>query len=101
MGDKGCSITVRQQNMLTSVSPCINSSASSADDEVVQDSYLRVPHEKQMWEPICIYISIPALPRGAAVEVQPLVCSASKENEEANDSGSGCEETKLPRYVKQ
>ena len=46
------------------------------EEEGTLDEYLRPPAmPPRRWEPALTYVVVPALPRGAAVELQPLACS--------------------------
>jgi hypothetical protein len=53
--------------------PAAAAGLQESDDQ--EDAYLQPPQMHRQWQPLEIYVVVPALPRGAAVEVQPLALS--------------------------
>lgn len=47
------------------------------EDGVIVDAYLQPPAMSRTWQPLVTYAAVSALPRGAAVEVQPVALSLS------------------------
>ena len=45
------------------------------EDDVILDTYLQPPAMSRAWQPLVTYAVVSALPRGAAVEVQPVALS--------------------------
>ena len=80
-----------------------NSSAASgitADADIIDD-YLKAPSMSCHWQPLSLVVGMPALPKGALVEVQPEACTlegmthqkssqdSSDDEEEGADSQAG------------
>jgi diphthine-ammonia ligase len=61
---------------------------SEEDSDADLDDYLRPPRAPRHWAPQLTFVSVPALPRGCAVEVQPAAW-VPEEEEPAAAGGSG------------
>jgi diphthine-ammonia ligase len=64
-----------------------SNSGSEEDSDADLDDYLRAPRAPRHWAPQVTFVSVPALPRGCAVEVQP-VAWVPEEEEPAAGGGS-------------
>ena len=51
-----------------------NGSDGTADADIV-DGYLKPPVMHRHWQPLMLVVGVPALPKGALVEVQPEACT--------------------------
>ena len=49
-------------------------SSMTADADIVDD-YLKPPVMHRHWQPLVLAVGVPALPKGALVEVQPMACT--------------------------
>lgn len=49
--------------------------AEEEEDDALLDDYLRPPEMRRSWQPLETYVMMPALPKGASVELQPLALS--------------------------
>ena len=58
-------------------------SANTADADIVDD-YLKPPVMHCHWQPLALVVGVPALPRGALVEVQPQACTVEATTYEAS-----------------
>ena len=68
------------------------------EEEGTLDEYLRPPAmPPRRWEPALTYVVVPALPKGAAVELQPLACSLASADAGAGPGGGSTSRVLLPR----
>ncbi len=69
--------TVAAATAATDESDSVDHSEASdmtADADIVDD-YLKPPVMHRHWQPLVLAVRVPALPRGALVEVQPVACT--------------------------
>ena len=66
-------------------------SQSTADADVVDD-YLKAPSMHRQWQPLTLVVGVPALPKGALVEVQPEACTLEAMTPQPSSHGSSDDE---------
>lgn len=66
-------------------------SGFTADADIIDD-YLKPPSMHCNWHPLTVVVGVPALPKGALVEVQPEACTVEAMTHREPSHGSGDEE---------
>ena len=66
-------------------------SGFTTDADIIDD-YLKAPSMRRQWHPLTLVVGVPALPKGALVEVQPEACTVEAMTHQEPSHGSSDEE---------
>ena len=66
-------------------------SGFTTDADIIDD-YLKAPSMRRQWHPLTLVVGVPALPKGALVEVQPEACTVEAMTHQEPAHGSSDEE---------
>ncbi|PRW59519.1 diphthine--ammonia ligase isoform X1 [Chlorella sorokiniana] len=66
--------------------------ASDGEEDLELDEYLQPPAMRPHWQPLLTFVTVPELPRGVLVEIQPAACLVDESLAEDSSSSSDEEE---------